>query len=132
MGPFRSAVILIFAIYILYPSDGAISKQNDNQERWWFAPSRKAHLHAYKYQAAIQNLNKLVKAQDVQMRLPTDVVPIRYAIRLLPIIEEGNFTTHGHIDIFVNCVKSTDMIMLNAADLTIHNTSIKVIEGQCN
>lgn len=131
MGIRRLMIISSLAIYILVITEAVtFKKDDDSQNRWWYAPSRKAHLHVYKYQNAIRNLNRLAEQQDVQMRLPTDVLPIRYALRLLPFLEEGNFTTHGHVDIFVDCKSGTDKILLNAADLIFIDESIKVVSSR--
>ncbi|EFX67144.1 hypothetical protein DAPPUDRAFT_203795 [Daphnia pulex] len=62
------------------------------------------------------------------LRLPGDVLPSDYTIRLLPFIEEGNFTTDGHIDIFVDCVRDTNSISMNAADITFKKLSIAVVD----
>jgi aminopeptidase N len=60
------------------------------------------------------------------LRLPGDILPSIYVIKLLPFIEEGNFTTDGEIDIFVDCVRDTNNISMNAADITFKILSITV------
>ncbi len=60
------------------------------------------------------------------LRLPGDILPYMYYIRLLPFIEEGNFTTHGYIEIFIDCVANTKNISMNSADITIIENSITV------
>lgn len=93
---------------------------------WWYTPSRKAHLYAGKYRSLIEYAKtKSVVAQE-DHRLPNNLVPTVYSIRLLPFLEEGNFTTDGFIQIFVNCTKSTRDIVLNAAELVIKEDSIQV------
>lgn len=59
-------------------------------------------------------------------RLPGDILPYEYTIQLLPFIEEGNFTTHGHIEIFVDCVIETKNITINSAEITIKQNSVSV------
>lgn len=64
---------------------------------------------------------------DEGIRLPRNLLPDSYNIRLLPFIEEGNFTADGHVEIFFRCVTATDSIVVNSAEITIHNHTIKVI-----
>lgn len=62
------------------------------------------------------------------MRLPKNVLPISYDIQLLPIIEEGNFTTPGFVEIVVDCIETTSAISMNSADISIDESSIMVLE----
>lgn len=62
--------------------------------------------------------------QDPEYRLPGDVLPSAYSIRLLPFIEEGNID--GHVDIFVDCVNDTDSITLNSLNITYDKGDITV------
>ena len=95
--------------------------------RWWYAPSRKAPFLAEKYKKQLKR-EKVLKAyeEDLIERLPTDVLPYDYVVQLLPFLDEDNFTTHGSIDIFVDCFNATQNITMNAAELTIDKDSIKV------
>jgi hypothetical protein len=52
-------------------------------------------------------------------RLPRWVLPRHYKLRLLPYIEEGNFTTDGQVDILLECMEPTQMIVLHMADIRI-------------
>ncbi len=63
---------------------------------------------------------------DEIYRLPDDLLPSVYTLRLLPFLEEGNFTTDGHVTIFVDCVSDTKNIVLNSIDIDIHGTTITV------
>lgn len=92
--------------------------------RWWYAPSRKAPFFAEKYKKEMKRI--FFKVDDEDLRLPKDVLPYIYSIRLLPFLDEDNFTTHGSIDIFVDCYNATQNITMNAAELTIDEDSIKV------
>lgn len=74
----------------------------------------------------MRGFNAFNNQENEDLRLPRDVLPTTYAVRLLPFIEEGNFTTHGHVDIFVDCVKDTNNITINAADITIDVLSVSV------
>ena len=44
---------------------------------------------------------------DEIYRLPDDLLPSVYTLRLLPFLDEDNFTTDGHVTIFVDCVSDT-------------------------
>jgi len=67
----------------------------------------------------------MVLTED-EMRLPGDIRPTSYDIRLLPNFEEDDFKIAGHIEIIVNCVSNTNDIILNSADIIVNNSSIKV------
>lgn len=59
------------------------------------------------------------------VRLPRTVLPLHYHIRLLPILERGNFTTIGHVSIDVECKDETDRIILHSLDLSIDHKSVQ-------
>lgn len=61
-----------------------------------------------------------------EMRLPQTILPISYNIQLLPIIEEGNFTTLGFVEIVMDCVEATSSITMNIANITVDQSSIIV------
>lgn len=67
-----------------------------------------------------------VMADEGGMRLPKNILPISYDIQLLPIIEEGNFTTPGFLEILVDCIEATSAISMNSADISIDESSIMV------
>lgn len=52
-------------------------------------------------------------------RLPHWVLPRHYKLRLLPFIEEGNFTIDGQVDILLECMEPTTMIVLHMAEIRI-------------
>ena len=59
--------------------------------------------------------------------LPKNLVPEWYNIRLLPFLDEGgNFTTDGHVEIFVHCLQNTTSVVLNVAEITIVRHSVTV------
>jgi hypothetical protein len=66
------------------------------------------------------------RAEVNEWRLPRDLQPVSYNLRLLPFIEEGNFTTDGFIEMTVDCLQSTDTIVFHSVDTTIDYTSIQV------
>lgn len=97
----------------------------DGVSRWWYTPSRKAHLYNRNKYSQLTNDGQLRQGED--LRLPGDLLPVSYNIRLLPFIEVGNWTTSGEVQILFNCVASTVNISLNSLDLTIDVASIQVI-----
>ncbi len=104
----------------------AIVPEPEDGGPWYYTPSRKAHIHsAQSKNRLIQNLFMSNKVNE-DLRLPGDILPSIYVIKLLPFIEEGNFTTDGEIDIFVDCVRDTNNISMNAADITFKILSITV------
>jgi hypothetical protein len=74
-----------------------------------------------------ENSPSAVDWNDEVYRLPGDLLPSVYTLRLLPFLEENNFTTDGHVTIFVDCVNDTKNIVLNSIDIDIHLATITVI-----
>lgn len=60
------------------------------------------------------------------VRLPRSVMPRHYHIRLLPILEPGNFTAFGHVAVDVECKEETDRIVLHSVSLSIDHKSVQV------
>lgn len=73
-----------------------------------------------------------VKPMVTDVRLPRDLRPIHYDIRLLPWMEEGNFTISGFIQILFECAANTNKIVLHCADIEIDRMSIRVMEFMFN
>lgn len=96
------------------------------EESSWYAPSRKAALYAHKYRGLREQLTRIEARQDNGIRLPRDVLPTEYYIRLLPFIEVNNFTTDGYVEIIVDCQSATSNISINAAELTIKLGDVSV------
>ena len=71
------------------------------------------------------------RAEVNEWRLPRDLQPVSYNLRLLPFIEEGNFTTDGFIEMTVDCLQATDTIVFHSVDTTIDYTSIQVTLLSC-
>lgn len=61
------------------------------------------------------------------IRLPRSLFPRNYTIRLLPWMEEDNFTIDGEISILIDCVEKTDLIVLHNLGNVIEEKSIKVL-----
>lgn len=60
------------------------------------------------------------------IRLPRSLLPVHYVVRLLPWMDEGNFTTDGYVRIVMRCAENTSRIVLHSADNRIHHQSVKV------
>ena len=79
-------------------------------------------------------LNLQVAAKEVRnsspkytdWRLPRWVLPRNYKLRLLPHLEEGNFTTDGQVDILLECMEETKLIVLHIAEITIFKDGLQV------
>lgn len=69
-------------------------------------------------------LSKLV---ENVIRLPRTVLPRHYDVRLLPILEKGNFTVLGRVAIDVQCLESTDRIVLHSSDINVDLKSVQVV-----
>ena len=59
-------------------------------------------------------------------RLPEWVLPRQYKLRLLPFLEEGNFTTDGQVEILLECMEETQLIVLHMAEITIVKDGLQV------
>ncbi len=107
--------------------DNTLMPEPEEGSRWWYTPSRKAHLHADKYRKRLEYDLKMMSKVGEDLRLPTNVLPNIYHIQLLPFIEEGNFTTDGSIEIIVDCITTTRNISMNSFDIKFDLNSITVI-----
>lgn len=98
----------------------------DDGSRWWYTPSYSAHIHSNRLK---NRLNRELSTKvNEDLLLPGDILPSIYALRIFPIIEEDNFTTIGQLDIIVDCVKNTNQISMNSINITIDESSIRVIQ----
>lgn len=59
-------------------------------------------------------------------RLPRSLLPRQYKVRLLPFLIEGNFTTHGRVEILLECMEETDLVVIHMADITIVKDTLQV------
>jgi hypothetical protein len=108
---------------LAYPdADDELLYQNNFHEPDWYTPSRKAHLYSRKVPSSQLAAGA---RQGEALRLPGDIIPISYNIRLLPFIG-GNFSTDGYVEILVQCVRNAPNISLNSADIDINVASISV------
>ena len=115
---FKSVVI---AILVVLSGCFSWTSLTDNLERdeidWWVTRKNQFRLE--------QSLRALER-QGEDMRLPRNLLPTDYYIELFPYIEVGRFTTDGRVEITFNCTSATSNISMNAAELTIDNTTITV------
>lgn len=103
-------------------------------DRWWYTPSRKAHLYSNRFKSAIRDRKKAMLDLNAgkmgeDMRLPGDISPSYYLVQLFPfveLIESGNYTTDGYVEITFTCLKETRNISFNAAELDIDQSSLRV------
>lgn len=82
-----------------------------------------------KHDPAIPKAATEARGDPKDYRLPTDIVPVSYAILLEPQLKE-TFTFDGTADIQINVVKSTEKIILHANDsLTITSAKLSMPDG---
>ncbi|XP_020299316.1 endoplasmic reticulum aminopeptidase 1-like, partial [Pseudomyrmex gracilis] len=65
-------------------------------------------------------------------RLPDDVIPVHYNIKLISRIEEGNFTFEGESTIVVKTLRTTRTLSLHALDLSIDKAATTLISSNGN
>lgn len=83
---------------------------------------------AYRENADVP-VGKLSSSKDFEnVRLPRAVLPIHYDVRLLPILENGNFSIIGRVSIDVKCKEETDRIVLHSADIVVDAKSVNLIQ----
>ncbi|KAJ8959933.1 hypothetical protein NQ314_006136 [Rhamnusium bicolor] len=66
---------------------------------------------------------------DLDVRLPKSVIPHSYKLKLIPFLQEGNFTFHGEVKILVNVTENCSNITLHADDLFIDSVSVTDVNG---
>nr|CAD7442360.1 unnamed protein product [Timema bartmani] len=64
--------------------------------------------------------------------LPTSVVPIHYDIKLIPYLDDDNFTFDGEVNIKVRADEVTDVITLHQNDTIIEESSVTVTDLMTN
>ncbi|KAK4880997.1 hypothetical protein RN001_004316 [Aquatica leii] len=62
--------------------------------------------------------------KSIDVRLPQSVFPDFYDLKLIPFLQEGNFTFHGQVDIKINVTEKVNNITLHADELVINEASI--------
>jgi len=66
-------------------------------------------------------------SKSYRVRLPTDVIPEKYDLKLVPDVEK--FTFEGEVKITVDVVEATDSIHLNTQQLLISTATFVPVEG---
>lgn len=66
---------------------------------------------------------------SINYRLPDNVLPVHYNIKLIPYIEEDNFTFDGEISVRIKIRDATRDLSLHAHDLTIDDTATSLVNG---
>lgn len=61
--------------------------------------------------------SKIVQLEDIDPRLPTNIVPTVYRLAMIPDLING--TTNGSVTIFLKVIKSTSSIIFNTQNLSI-------------
>lgn len=65
----------------------------------------------------------------VNYRLPDNVMPVHYNIKLIPYIEEDNFTFDGISHIIIEIRRATRDLSLHALDLTINEMATSLVSS---
>ncbi|XP_025832297.1 aminopeptidase N [Agrilus planipennis] len=75
---------------------------------------------------SIQTTSKTdgLTSRQLDVRLPKDVVPRSYEIKLIPYMLEGNFTFQGEVSILLNIIYDTYSITLHSDDLVVRNVLV--------
>jgi hypothetical protein len=114
-------LLVVFGLATLVaatPSAAALKKWIPMKSQSLFTVNEQSHL--------VEQTRDWSFKVDENWRLPRNLVPISYNVRLLPFIEVGNFTTDGYVEMVVRCVQSTSNITFSSADITIDRLSVTV------
>lgn len=65
----------------------------------------------------------------VNYRLPDNVVPVHYNIKLIPYIVAGNFTFDGESNISIEVRRATRNISLHALNLTVDQSTTSLVNS---
>lgn len=65
-------------------------------------------------------------AKYTDWRLPRSLLPRKYQLRLLPYLDNANFTTDGRVEILLECMQETQLLVLHMADITIVKDGLQV------
>lgn len=64
------------------------------------------------------------------VRLPTDIKPERYNLKLTPYIFDGNFTFDGECSVIVSAVNDTNKVTFHGVELTFHRINLFVMSDR--
>lgn len=65
----------------------------------------------------------------INYRLPDNVAPVYYNIKLIPYIKEGNFTFDGESSINITIYRVTQNLSLHALELTIDEAATSLLDN---
>lgn len=71
---------------------------------------------------------KVTQVDDIDYRLPTDIKPVSYKIKLTPNIVVDNFTFTGDIEIEFFVEKKTKNVTFHIDEITINNKTIRIVD----
>lgn len=94
--------------------------------------STEQHISTVETTTSIEENTTHPIVQKLDVRLPRNIVPDRYDIRIIPFIFEDNFTFHGVVNIVINITEETLNISLHFDDMKIDTTSLTVHELELN
>lgn len=95
-------------------------ESENNDDREVFAKNRYRRTLEW----ITESWQKAVDQENQLMRLSNDLVPKNYDVRLLPVLENDNFTNFGSVDITVECAKDTQEIILTAGNYRIYSYEV--------
>ena len=72
-----------------------------------------------------------VASDDNDIRLPQSIIPENYRIKMLPILEEGDFRLFGSVRMDFRVKEATDRIVLHAVNLTVDNVNVRPLVLVC-
>jgi len=73
--------------------------------------------------------NSTTDTDTESLRLPRTIIPTKYNLTIIPYLEEAmNFTMDGNVRITIQCVETTNMIVLHAKNLTITESSVTLTD----
>ncbi|CAK9804071.1 Aminopeptidase N [Anthophora plagiata] len=70
----------------------------------------------------------LLNKKKLDVRLPRSIIPDSYELKLIPFIQEGNFTFNGEVKILVNVTEDTRNVSLHAVDMDIDKSFTSIRE----
>ncbi|XP_077300042.1 aminopeptidase N-like [Arctopsyche grandis] len=68
-----------------------------------------------------------IKVENVSVRLPRDIIPTHYRIKIVPFMEDDNMTTSGYVNITIICLNPTRKIVMNLKDIEVRK-DVKISE----
>ncbi|VVC90033.1 unnamed protein product, partial [Leptidea sinapis] len=73
---------------------------------------------------SVETTTELNKITDVNLRLPTNVKPDRYFLKLTPYLFDGNFTFDGELSIVITVKNDIDRVTFHGVELDFHKIAL--------